>query len=278
MDRRAATPIILIVLIVLILVLGGGGFYLYQKEHAKNLELQDRVEEISTKQRITESKLKDSEKLISELQVKLKESREQIDTLNSGLQQEASARQEALSKIEQLRMDIEQQKNLRADIESRLTKAQDEVKGTQAQLNELEVKKMELEDKIKSLETETESQRIELGKISVAQEAAAASLPKSKEQKVQAAQKKQEKEKAIPVAEADGKVLVVNKDYNFAVINLGSKDGVKIGDVFSIYHNNQYVGDVKIEKIHESMAAAGFVSLDIKDKVSEGDKIVQKGR
>ncbi|HTZ11981.1 MAG TPA: hypothetical protein VMD04_06395 [Candidatus Margulisiibacteriota bacterium] len=274
MDRRATTPIILIILIVLILVLAGGGFYLYQKEHAKNLELQDKIEEISTKQRITESKLKDSEKLISELQTKLKESKDQIDTLNNGLQQESSARQEALSKLDQLRADLEQQKNLRADIETRLTQAQDELKGTQTQLRDLEVKKMELEDKVKSLEAETESQRVELGKISVAQETAAA-LPKGKEQK--ASQKKQEKV-LPPVPEADGKVLVVNKDYNFVVINLGSKDGVKIGDVFSIYHNNKYVGDVKIEKVHDSMAAAGFVSLEIKDKVSEGDKIVQKGR
>jgi hypothetical protein len=60
------------------------------------------------------------------------------------------------------------------------------------------------------------------------------------------------------------------------VINLGTKDGISSGDVFSIYHNNKYVGDAKLEKVHDSMSAAGFLSEDIKDKVSEGDKVVQK--
>jgi hypothetical protein len=62
------------------------------------------------------------------------------------------------------------------------------------------------------------------------------------------------------------------------VISLGSKDGVKTGDKFSVYHNNRYVGDVTVEKVHDSMAASGFASVDMKDNVSEGDKVVQKGR
>lgn len=71
---------------------------------------------------------------------------------------------------------------------------------------------------------------------------------------------------------------MVNKDYNFAVINLGSKDGISIGEAFSVYHDNKYVGDLKAEKVHDSMTAAGFVSVDIKAKLSEGDKVVQKGK
>ena len=47
---------------------------------------------------------------------------------------------------------------------------------------------------------------------------------------------------------------------------------------FPIYHNNQYVGDVKVEKVHDAMSAAGFVSADIKDKISEGDKVVPKSK
>jgi hypothetical protein len=60
------------------------------------------------------------------------------------------------------------------------------------------------------------------------------------------------------------------------VTNLGKKEGIDIGDVFSVYHGPDYIGDVKIEKIHDSMSAAGFVSAETKDKVSEGDKVIQK--
>ena len=71
-------------------------------------------------------------------------------------------------------------------------------------------------------------------------------------------------------------MLVVNKDYNFAVINVGSKDGVRVGATFSVYHDAEYLGDVKIEKVHDSMAAAGFVTAALKNKIGEGDKVVQK--
>ena len=80
----------------------------------------------------------------------------------------------------------------------------------------------------------------------------------------------------IPGSGLQGKVLVINKDYNFAVINLGSKDGIKLGDIFSVYHNDTYIGDVKVEKIHDSMSAAGFSSLEGGTKVGENDKVVLK--
>jgi len=60
------------------------------------------------------------------------------------------------------------------------------------------------------------------------------------------------------------------------VINLGSKDGVNIGDIFSVYRGNKYIGDIKVEKIHDSMSAAELVSSDIKNKIKEGDKVLEK--
>jgi hypothetical protein len=81
-----------------------------------------------------------------------------------------------------------------------------------------------------------------------------------------------------PILSPEGKVLVVNNDYNFIVINLGNKEGVEIGQLFSVYRGNKYIGDVKVEKVHDSMSAAGFVTPDIKDKVNEGDKVVRKNK
>jgi hypothetical protein len=62
------------------------------------------------------------------------------------------------------------------------------------------------------------------------------------------------------------------------VISAGSKDGVDVGDEFTIYHGNTNIGDVKVEKLQEAMSAAGFISDDIKDKVREGDRAVKKTR
>jgi vacuolar-type H+-ATPase subunit I/STV1 len=269
--RASASLILLIVLIFISLVLAGTGFYLFQKERAKNVELQTQLEELNTKQRLTEKRLDESRKMASDLQVQLQENRDQIVKLNSDLQNEKMGKTEALAKTELLKADLEQQKLLRQDLEGKLSLAQEDAKKAQDKLGELESKKQELEAKIKELETV--SQDVELGKIVVTPEVPAVAAP---EPKVKAKKNAKAVKETAPAAGPEGKVLVVNREFNFVVLNMGSKDGIDVGQVFSVYHNNNYIGDVKVEKVHDSMAAAGFVSNDIKNKVSEGDRVFQK--
>jgi cell shape-determining protein MreC len=88
----------------------------------------------------------------------------------------------------------------------------------------------------------------------------------------------QKQESAVPLANPlEGKVTVVNKEYNFAVINLGQKDGVNVGDQFSVTREGKVIGDIKVEKVHESMSAAGFAA-ELKDAIQENDLVVQKAK
>lgn len=76
--------------------------------------------------------------------------------------------------------------------------------------------------------------------------------------------------------ELEGNIIVVNKEFNFAVINLGSKDGVIMGMEFEVYHNNSYIGDVKVEQLHDAVAAAGFLGQTMMAMAHEGDRVVTK--
>jgi len=261
-DKVKSSVLVLIVSVIILVAISGGFFVMLQKEKAKNVSLAEELEDIKTRLKITETKLDDSKKVVSDLGAKLQQAEGQISELSTTLEQEKVSKDEALAKIEQLRLDLEQQKSLRVDLEHKFETAQKGALAMQAQLKELGAKKTDLETKIKELEDKAKQAQaqsgVELGKIVVGLE-------------------KSQKQPAQPVGIA-AKVLVVNKDYNFAVINMGSKDGVNVGDVFSVYHNEKYVGDVKVEKIHDSMSAAGFLSADIKDKVFEGDKVVRKGK
>ena len=62
------------------------------------------------------------------------------------------------------------------------------------------------------------------------------------------------------------------------MINLGSKDGINVGDIFSVYHDNKYLGDATVGKLHDAMASADFDSQEIKNKAREGDKVSQKAK
>ncbi|MCX5707279.1 MAG: hypothetical protein NTW13_06505 [Candidatus Omnitrophica bacterium] len=265
MDFKAKAPVISIILILVSLSLAGTGFYLLQQERAKSMALQEKVDELETKYRISEAKLMESQKIAASLGVKVKDITTQIETLSNELQQEKSTKEEALGKIEQMKVDLEQQKSLRSDLEKKLNDSQEEVKKIQDKLVALESQKIDLEAKAKEAEAKIKVPGVELGKIEVNKGL--------KEKKLAEPVKKEEP----PVLKAlEGKILVVNKEYGFAVINLGSKDKVGMGDTFAVYQGNQAIGDIKVEKLHDSMAAAGFTSEDIKDKIREGDKVVKK--
>jgi flagellar basal body-associated protein FliL len=264
MDRKGGILIpVLIILIIISLALAAGGFYSYQNEHTKSLQLQAQIEELNTRLRITENKFEESKKKATEFQLKLQEASAQIDSLTNELAQEKSLRLEASNKLEQLKVDLEQQKVLRQDIENRLNQAQDDGKKIKEQIKIMQQQKTELEAKIKNLESI--SSGVELGKVVVAPAPAV----------------KPGKKSAAPAApqgkSLEGKVMVVNKDYNFAVLNLGSKDGVNTGDEFSVYHAGKVIGVLKVEKVHESMAAAGFPE-ELKNIISENDKVAQKAK
>ena len=270
-NRAKAATLILIVLIIIAFSLAAGIYYLLQNEKSRSASLQTELETTITKYKKSETDLVSANDKISSLTVEVREAQKRLDTLSKELLQEKTAKQDALSKVEQISADVEQLKASKSELENKLNMAQEDAKKIQNQLKELSTQKTDLEEKIKDLEAKTKG--VELGKIVVNPEGASiepAQAVTEDAQPEQAAQK--------PLSGKEGKVLVINKDYNFAVINLGSKDDVEVGDVFVVYHNNKNIGEVKVEKVHESMAAAGFATAEMKEKAMEGDKVVQKGK
>jgi uncharacterized protein YlxW (UPF0749 family) len=268
-DNKGKTVIFFIVLISISLILAGGTFYLLQQEKSNNLKLTEQLKDMTTKYEATRMDLEKSTKKISGLEFTVEDYKTQISSLSSDLEREKSAKQEALGRVKKLQDDLDLQIATKSDLEKKLVNSDKMVKDMETRLMEMEAqlrdlgsKKVALEDKVKGLEQKTSN--VELGKIVVSPEpsvSAATGAPAA----FSSAQ-------ASPV-KLEGKVLVVNKDYNFAVISLGAKDGVALGSKFGVLHNNKKIGDLQIEKIHDSMSAAGFMSPEIKEKIAEGDKV-----
>lgn len=269
MNRK--TGILIGGLLIVSFAIAAGAFYSYQNEHAKTVRLQAQVDELTAMQQATTAKLEDSKKTVTRLQLELQEVKGRVDSLNKDLAQEKSSRLEASNKLEQLKADLDQQKTSRQDLEDRLNQAGNEGMKMKEQLKAIQQQKDELENRIKELESGSDG--VELGKVVVNSEvlkekpAASAASTSKVEKKPEAS-----KSKAL-----EGKVMVVNKDYNFAVINLGSKDGVKVDNVFSVFRGGKVIGELKVEKVHESMAAAGF-SEDLKNIINENDVVAQKAK
>lgn len=279
MDRKGGIlKIVISGLAIVSLVVIGGLSYLFQNERIKSGKLQLQVDELTARERIIEDKLEASKKNVAELMIKLQENKDRIATITEELDKERSGRQEALKELEQIKADMEQQKVSRQDLEGRLTQIQEDGRKLKEQLKIVEQQKEELRVKIKNLEDS--SSGVELGKVVVNSEAEAVKNvnPSVPEPKTAPETVKKKEEEALPQGKLlEGKVTVVNKEYNFAVINLGQKDGVSQGDQFSIYRQGKVIGELKVEKVHESMSAAGFAA-ELKDIIKENDSVVQKAK
>ncbi len=312
MARKINVPVVTLIFIIICLFCAGLYlFQTYQKECVKNLALQDELEGVKARYSEMEKKLQRTEKLISDLQAKLQDTELQIERLDDELSQKETAHQEALATLGQLKNDLQEQKDLRADLENRLSQAQAGAKKSQEHLIKLDLDKKGLEVRIKELEARFKE--VELGTIVVAPEPAPAVPQTQVENKTKAVKSKPvlavskvkpflvnkvepsgsqpkpgrvlslPKDKAAlglpegatesPELDFKGKILTVNKEYNFVVIDLGSQNGVAEGQVFCVYSDSKYIGDIKVEKVHDSLSAACFIALGIKDKVNEGDRI-----
>ena len=264
--QNTGIKLLVVLLLVISFGLAGGGYTLLKQEKERSAQLEAELNDTQRKYRDAQAEIEQQNTKISGLTTSLDKANSDISKLNAKVSEEQRARQDAVSKLEELTADLAKQSGLTNDLQKRLAETQGSlkeadkrVKEMEEQLKSAESKKAELEEKLKSFEEKASN--VELGKIVVSPEQAAA-------KKADSARK--------PAKKLEGKVLVVNKDYRFAVINLGSKDGINAGAVFSVMRGSKNLGDVKVEKVHDTMSAAGFVTPDLKDKIIEGDSVIQK--
>ena len=69
----------------------------------------------------------------------------------------------------------------------------------------------------------------------------------------------------------NGKVVSLNEENNFIIVDLGESSGVQLGDILSVYRDSKYIARVEVIQVRKDISAA-----DIKDqwaKIKVGDTI-----
>lgn len=85
-------------------------------------------------------------------------------------------------------------------------------------------------------------------------------------------------EEVVSVIESvlDGRILSVDTETEFVIVSLGRKDGLDVGNILSVYRNENYVGDIKITRLQSEMSAADLVlPLSIRN-VKRNDQVKTK--
>jgi len=77
----------------------------------------------------------------------------------------------------------------------------------------------------------------------------------------------------------DGKVIEVDLENEFVIVNIGQKDGLVKDAVLSIWRNDTYLGDVQVTQVLPDMSAADLIPPLTSNNIQKDDGVsIKKGR
>ena len=71
------------------------------------------------------------------------------------------------------------------------------------------------------------------------------------------------------LARVEGKIITVNKEQNFVVINLGQSDGISEDMEFEVFREDSFLGKVKVIQLREEIAACDIIQTEAPFKIND---------
>lgn len=269
---KASTVVLVFVLILFsFAILGAAAFFWlsYEKEKTARTQISEQLVTLTAEKDKIQKLLDEASQEKSALENKIKTHEGELAQLNQKLFDEAQAKTTLMGERDKL---IEKINNLASQNQV----MQEELVKRQEAMNSLETKLQEISAERDSLKQLTESTagsgRVELETIVVSpssqaqDQAGAAGAAAKVEGETGDAQ-----QQAGQFSSAS--VLLVNRAHNFVVVDAGQAHGIKSGDIFDVFHNDEFIGKVKVEKVQETLCAAAFLENFKADLVSEHDVV-----
>lgn len=232
-----------ITLSIISLFSAGGLLYFMLQERTQRIETEQKLSETEKAKRAVEIKL-------DHTQLELIQFKDQAVLLAKQFEEEKKKYLAVLEQVEKKDSQIKELDNSLANEKKQSTN----LANVLAQLRE---NYGTLEERLKQAKLKTEEIKQHLGKSTRQSEV----------------ELKKIVIKPKPKKELSGKVLVVNNEFHFVVIDLGRKNGVSVGDELGIYEGSEEIGKVQVEKVYDAMATASILSGSQEHKIGEGSSV-----
>lgn len=220
-----------------------------QKALIENEDLQGRLKDVQQSKAKIEQELTGVRTALADSKTQLAKAIETQQTLSKSVEDREK-------EIGRLTGDLTQARNQAKEASSQLSQMQTDRERMQQQLADLERAKGDLESKVLELSNKP---TVELDKVVVGGESEA--------------QWRETSSTGGQVPPSDGQVVVVNREYDFIVMNLGRNHGLSVGQEFQVVRDSQVLGRVKVEKVYEELSAAAILPESQKDSIREGDTV-----
>lgn len=249
MNKNGKTLTIFLVLIsILLLSVTGISLFFFQKESNERKAAEVKLSQAKDSEAKLEAALKEAKKQILLAEEKAKEADTKINGLMDELELQDGIRDQMKAENNALKEAVTSESQANGALQKELTAAQERFAALEEKLKVAESQRAELEAKIQEMSQQAASQsEVDLDKIIV-----------------------------TPGSIPEGKIVSINSENNFVIVNLGQEHGMAQDMVLSVYRNDQYLGDLKIARAEENMSVADFAApLDSK-QLKVNDRIVVK--
>ncbi|MBI3322115.1 MAG: hypothetical protein HYZ94_00340 [Candidatus Omnitrophica bacterium] len=273
---RVSTLVLTIALVVS--VLAALNFFVGRNaERAKRVWAEDQLQRITRAKDALEKERDELASAKQALEDQLNESGNRAKAIADELAQEKRAREALTSELADVREEsdesrgqLDRERKEKLVLTEELAKAKQSYQALSNELTTLRQAKEALEKRVKEM---LAARAKEAEKIVVTPPAGAAASPSTP--RAFNPSPISPSVSAAPSASGSlgGKVLVVNREFNFVVANLGSKDGIRAGSRYEILRSGQRVATAEVEKVYDNMSAANLLGETKKQDVKEGDEV-----
>lgn len=229
-----------------------------------------------------EDDLKEAKKQAFLLEEKNKEADDRINSLLDELElQEAlktEMKNETASLKEQLQKETQSKEDVRKELLDDLSKSEQKIIELEAQVKVEISRQEELKAAKDNLEKKFQSGDIQVNSGSDVSDDGFNSDVRSKltsdEEEIKSDKVELDKIVVVPHEVPEGRVLSIDTDTEFVIINLGDKDGVKAGDILSVSRGKEYLGDIKVTRVQPEMSAADLIPPLSSKAIRKNDQTV----
>ncbi len=189
-----------------------------------------------------------------------------------------------------LRSSLETEKNQREALEAAQTQLREKADAFEKSSKDYQKQIEDIQGKLKAYETEKQDlqKQLETGKARVEELTASVKSLEERNRALEENARKAQSETESSESTAEGaapapapadaaslspRVLTVNRKFNFAVVNAGLQQKLKIGDVIEVLRDGKPVARLQVEKLYESFCAASITSEPKDAPIQEGDAV-----
>jgi predicted RNase H-like nuclease (RuvC/YqgF family) len=232
-----------------------------EREYMKRLLVEDKLAATLKEKRRIEKEIEDSKKAaqkaeakVSALQADIEKAAQQVEEEQQKNKTMASDLADKKQALETLEKNLEKEKQEKLSISKKLEDVQFDYEKVKKEITRIKNENTMLEGRISDLKEKS----VDLDRIVVKPESNVMGGSKT------------------PARELlRGRVLVVNKEYNFIVIDVGQNDGVEKGIVIEIREGTELLGRGEIDKVYETMSSATLLPGANINFVKKGNLVIE---